>query len=129
MQRQAPTPSHHCFLQAPTYRRLYPQFCKLQLARKLQLPSIFGRHQPIGGSYFSQLQMTSIKLQLDREAPTSSLFQKTTLADLPGYQLCFVPSSLVSTSLHICLISSLNLHSFSICSSFFLPSLPHFSIL
>ena len=43
---------------------------------KHQLPSIFCRHQPTGGFYLSQLQLTSIKLQLDMEAPTSSLFQK-----------------------------------------------------
>ena len=59
------------FLQAPTHRRLQPQLCKLQLARKLQLPSIFCRHQPTGGFNLSQLQLTAIKLQLDREAPTS----------------------------------------------------------
>ena len=117
MQRQAPTPSHHCFsagtdlqeaptsilqaktckeaptpinfLQAPTYRRLLPQFCKLQLARKLQLQSIFCRHQPTGGSNLSQLQLTSIKPQLDREAPTSLLFRKKTLADLPWISALF----------------------------------------
>ena len=60
------------FLQAPTYRRLQPQFCKLQFARKHQLPSIFCRHQPTGGSYLSQLQLTAIKLQLDMEVPSSS---------------------------------------------------------
>ena len=54
-----------CRLQ-PT-RGYFHKFCKLQLARKLQLPSIFRRHQPTGGSYLSQLQLTSIKLQLDRE--------------------------------------------------------------
>ena len=80
------------FLQAPTYRRLQPQFYKLQLARKLQLPSIFCRHQPIGGSNLSQLQLTAIKLQLDRDAPTSSIYHKKCLLIYLRYQLCSVAS-------------------------------------
>ena len=78
--KEAPTPIN--FLQAPTYRRLQPQsattdiLSSYNLMWKHQLPSIFCRHQPTGGSYLSQLQLTSIKLQLDREAPTSLLFQK-----------------------------------------------------
>ena len=108
MQRQAPTPSHHYFLQAPTYRRLYPQFCKLQLARKHQIPSIFCRHQPTGGSYLSQLQLTSIKLQLDREAPTSLLFQNKTLADLPWISdlFCTFFSTVHKILYQTCIISA-----------------------
>ena len=87
MQRQAPTPSHHCFLQALTYKRLLPQFCKLQLARKLQLPSIFCRHQLAGGSNLGQLQLTATKLQLDREAPTYSIYQPECLLIYLRYQL------------------------------------------
>ena len=83
------------FLQAPTYRRLLPQFCKLQLARKHQLPSIFCRHQPTGGSNLSQLQLTVIKLQLDREAPTSSIYQTECLLIYSRYQLYFVSSLLL----------------------------------
>ena len=80
------------FLQAPTYKRLQPQFCKLQLARKHQLPSIFCRHQPTGGSNLSQLQLTTIKLQLDREAPTSSFSKTECLLIYLRYQLCSVAS-------------------------------------
>ena len=80
------------FLQAPTYRRLQPQFCKLQLARKHQLPSIFCRHQPTGGFNLSQLQLTTIKLQLDREAPTSSIYQNKCLLIYLRYQLYSVAS-------------------------------------
>ena len=114
MQRQAPTPSHHCFLQAPTYRRLYPQFFKLQLARKHQLPSIFCRHQPTGGSNLGQLQLTAIKQQLDREAPTSSIYQTESLLIYLRYQ----PYSVASPSVLIFLIFSAFyiLHSLYICS-------------
>ena len=35
----------------------YPKFCKLQFARKLQIPSIFYRLQPTRGSYLNQLQL------------------------------------------------------------------------
>ena len=115
--------------EAPTSVSYNWHLSSYNLMWKHQLSSIFCRLQPIGGSYLSQLQLTSIKLQLDREAPTSSLFQKKTLADLPGYQLCYVPSSLLSSSLHICLISSLTLHNISICSSFFLFSLLQLCIL
>ena len=80
------------FLQVPIYRRLLPQFCKLQLTRKLQLPSIFCRHQPTGGSNLSQLQLTSIKIQLDREAPTSSIQQHECLLIYLRYQLWSVAS-------------------------------------
>ena len=84
MQRQAPTPSHHCFLQAPTYRRLYPQFCKLQLARKLQLPSIFCRHQPTGGSNLSQLQLTFYQATTWCGSTNSHLFSAgTNLQEAP----------------------------------------------
>ena len=80
------------FLQAPTYRRLLPQFCKLQLARKHQLPSVFYRHQPTRGSNLSQLQLTTIKLQLDRETPTSSIYQTESLLIYLRYQPCSVAS-------------------------------------
>ena len=119
MQRQAPTPSHHCFLQEPTYRRLYPQFCKLKLARKHQLPSIFCRHQPTGGSNLSQLQLTAIKLQIDREASTSSIYQTECLLIYLWYQLCSVAylSALLflifSASL-FCILPSLYLLSLSL---------------
>ena len=83
------------FLQAPTYRRLQPQFYKLQLARKHQLPSIFCRHQPAGGFNLSQLQLTTIKLQLDREAPTSSIYQTECLLIYSRYQLCSVSALLL----------------------------------
>ena len=114
MQRQAPTPSHHCFLQAPPYRRLQPQFCKLQLARKHQLPSVFCRHQPTGGFNLSQLQLTAIKLQLDREAPTSSIYQTECLLIYLRYQLCSVASLsallfLILSALHFYTLPSLYL--------------------
>ena len=61
---------------------------------KLQLPltTIFCRHQPIGGSNLSQLQLTAIKLQLDREAPTSSIYQTECLLIYLRYQICSVAS-------------------------------------
>ena len=119
MQRQAPTPSHHCFLQAPTYRRLYPQFCKLQLARKHQLPSVFCRHQPTGGSNLSQLQLTAIKLQLDREAPTSSIYQTECLLIYLRYQLCSIASLfallfLIFSASHFYILPSLDLLSLTL---------------
>ena len=118
MQRQAPTPSHHCFMQAPTYRRLYPQFSKLQLARKHQLPSIFCRHQPIGGSNLSQLQLTAIKLQLDKEAPTSSIYQIECLLIYLRYQLCSVASLsallLIFSASHLYILPSLHFLSLSL---------------
>ena len=139
--KEAPTPFN--FLQAPTYRRLQPQsattdiLSSYNLMWKHQLPSIFCRHQPTGGSYLSQLQLTSIKLQLDREAPTSLLFQKKKrLLIYLGYKLCSVPSLLLSISPHIYPVSSLHLlNSLSappsslLNSSFISASLLHFCIL
>ena len=111
MQRQAPTPSHHCFMQAPTYRRLLPQFCKLQLARKHQIPSVFCRHQPIGGSNLSQLQLTTIRLQLDREAPSSSFSKTECLLIYLRYQLSSVASLnllfLLYSAFSLCMLSPL----------------------
>ena len=105
MQRQAPTPSHHCFSAGTNYRRLKPQFYKLPLARKHQIPSIFCRHQPTGGFHLSQLQLTAIKLQLDREAPTSSIYQTECLLIYLRYQLCSIASLFCSSSLNLlCLI-------------------------
>ena len=72
------------FLQAPTYRRLLPQFCKLQLARKLQLPSIFCRHQPTGGSNLSQLQLTFYQATTWCGSTNSHLFSAgTNLQEAP----------------------------------------------
>jgi len=110
--KEAPTPIN--FLQAPTYRRLQPQsattdiLSSYNLMWKHQLPSIFCRHQPTGGSYLSQLQLTSIKLQLDREAPTSLLFQKKNTCwftlDISSvlYLLLCCSSTLISDLHHIC---------------------------
>ena len=115
------------FMQAPTHRRLQPQFCKLQLARKLQLPSILCRHQPTGGSNLSQLQLTTIKLQLDREAPTSSLYQKKTFVDLPWISTLFYTffsAVLQSSNLsYIIFDSSQHLHLLLIFSTSILHSL------
>ena len=60
--KEAPTPFN--FLQAPT----------------------------TGGSNLSQLQRTAIKLQLDREAPTSSIYQTESLLIYLRYQPCSVAS-------------------------------------
>ena len=130
--------------------------CDAKASSNSLSPLIFCRPQSTGGYY---LNSASYNLQRSsnshlfstgynlHEAPTSAsynchlssynLIWKHQLphitiksyVDLPGYQLCFPPSSLLSSSFNICLISSMNLHSFSICSSFFLPSLSHFSIL
>ena len=91
---------------------------------KHQLPSIFCRNQPTGGSYLSQLQLTSIKLQLDREAPTSLLFQKKntcwfTLDISSVLYLLFC----CSTILISVLISFLHLLRFTISFSFFFAQL------
>ena len=81
----------------------YPKFCKLQLVRKLQLPSIFCRLQPTRGSYLNQLQLeiyssnwTFIKIQLETEAPNPMYFlQATTHGRLlpeparTGHQSCY----------------------------------------
>ena len=82
-------------------------------------PLFFCRHQPTGGSNLIQLQLTGIKLQLDREAPTSSIYQQKCLLIYLRYQLCSVPSSLFCISLHIYLISFQHLLIFTISSSFF----------
>ena len=102
------------FLQAPPYRRLLPQFWKLQLARKHQHPSIFYKHQPTGGSNLSQLQLTAIKLQLDREAPTSSIYQIGCFFIYLRYQICYVASLsalllLIFSSSHFYILPSLDL--------------------
>ena len=75
---------------------------------KHQLPSIFCKHQPTGGSYLSQLQLTSIKLQPDREAPTSLLLQKKNTCwftlDITSvmYLLLCYSSTLISDLHHLC---------------------------
>ena len=162
MQRQAPTPSHHCFLHAPTYRRLYPQFCKLQLARKLQLPSIFCSHQPTGGSNLSQLKVTFYQATTWCGSTNSHLFSAgTNLQEAPtsvsynwhlssynligklqllhsikrkhfliylGYQLCSIPSFVLSSSLQLCLIASLSAppYSYLLCLNSSYSVLRHF---
>ena len=87
--KEAPTPIY--FLQAATYRRLLPQ------------PATTGHISSYNLIWKHQLPPTTMK----------------THVDLPGYQLCSNPSSLLSSILHICLILSLDLHSFSVCSFFF----------
>ena len=47
----------------------YLNFCKLQLARKLQIPSIFYELQPIGGSY-----LNFWKIQLARKLQLPNIF-------------------------------------------------------
>ena len=91
---------------------------------KHQLPSIFCRHQPTGGSYLSQLQLTSIKLQLDREAPTSLLFQKKNTCwftlDISSvlYLLLCCSSTLISDLHHLCSAPSSSLLSSSLFTFF-----------
>ena len=86
---------------------------------KLQLPltTVFCRHQPTGGSNLSQLQLTTVKLQLDREAPTSSIYQTECLLIYLRYQLC----SIASLSALLFLIFSASL--FCILPSLYLLSL------
>ena len=78
---------------------------------KHQLPSIFCRHQPTGGSNLSQLQLTYIKLQLYREAPTSLLFQKRNTCwftlDISSvlFHLLWCSSILISALYHLCIFS------------------------
>ena len=114
------------FLQAPTYRRIQPQFCKLQLERKHQLPSIFCRHQPTGGSNLSQLQLMAIKLQLDREAPTSSIYQTECLLIYLKYQLYSVASLFSLFWLIFSALLFYNLHSLYF---FSLTSLVHINVI
>ena len=101
---------------------------------KHQLPSIFCRNQPTGGFYLSKLQLTSIKLQLDREAPTSLLFQKRNTCwftlDISSvlFHLLCCSSILISALYHLCIFSdSLSASPSSLLSSsFFSASLLHF---
>ena len=93
---------------------------------KHQIPSIFCRHQPTGGSNLSQIQLTSIKLQLDREAPTSLLFQKKSTCwftlDINSvlYLLLNCSSVLISVLYHLCIFSdSLSTSPSSLLSSSF----------
>ena len=86
---------------------------------KHQHPSIFYTHQPAGGSNLSQLQLTSIKLQLDREPPTSSLSQKKNTCwftlDISSvlYLLLCCSSNLISDLHHLCSAPSSSLLSSS----------------
>ena len=88
------------------------------VVRQRQAPTPF-HHCFSVGSNLSQLQLTTIKLQLDREAPTSSICQKKCLLIYLRYQLCSVayPSAplflVFSTSIFYTLLS-LSLLSLSI---------------
>ena len=83
-------------------------------------PLFFCRHQPTGGSNLSQLQLTAIKLQLDRKAPTSSINLKKCLLIYLRYQLCSVAS--LSAPLFLIFSASIfyTLHSLSLLSLTFL---------
>jgi len=70
----------------------YYYCCDAKASSNSLSPLFFCRHQPTGGSNLSQLQLTTIKLQLDREAPTSSIYQTESLLIYLRYQLCSVAS-------------------------------------
>ena len=87
MQRQAPTPSHHCFSAGTNLQEAPTSILQATTCKEAPTPFNFS-----AGSNLSQLQLTVIKLQLDREAPTSSIFHKKCLLIYLRYQLCSVAS-------------------------------------
>ena len=124
--------------------------CDAKASSNSLSPLIFCRLQPTGGYYLNSASYnlqgssnshlflagynlqeaptsasynwTSIKLQLDMEAPTSSHYNENTCWFTWIWALFYSFFTVVLQPSYL-LISSLNLHSFSICSSFFLHSL------
>ena len=103
--KEAPTPIY--FLQVTTYRRLLPQLATNDI---YQATTWYGstnfhlfstgynlQEAPTSASY--NWHLLSYNLILKHQLPHTTM---KTHADLPGYQLCYIPSSLLSSTLHIC---------------------------
>ena len=90
--------------------------CDAKASSNSLSPQFFCRHQPTGGSNLSQLQLIAIKLQLDREAPTSSTYLNKCLLIYFRYQLCSVASLFVPLFLNFSSSIFYTLHSLSLLS-------------
>ena len=123
MQRQAPNPSHHWFFVGSNLQEATTSILQAKTCKEAPTPIYFLQattYRRLLPQLATNGHISSYNLIWKHQLPHTTM---KTHADLPGYQLYYVPSSLLSSNLHICLISSLNLHRFSIFSSFFLHSL------